>query len=172
MSIIFEALKKVTAEVLEPEEKNREAEITRPDILYLNRTAITTLLIILGLGSLFLFTFKGDDAASKKSPLQEIKVPASMVTTTVKSAAEGYVSPQPVPKQEPQLVTIFKPMISNRRLSLSGIIYGIGKPAAIIENKIVEEGESVKGAKVVKIYADRVELLNESSGEIFILKVR
>lgn len=172
MSIIFEALKKATKETLEPEEKSQGAEVTKPGILYLNKTAITTLLIILGLGSLFFFTFKGDDATSKKSPLQEIKAPTSMVTTTVKSAAEGYVPPQPVPKQEPQPVTIFKPIISNPRLSLSGIIYGIGKPAAIIENKIVEEGESIKGSKVVKIYADRVELLNESSGEIFILKVQ
>lgn len=165
MSIIFEALKKATKETLEPEDKSQGAEAPKPDILYLNKTAVITLLIILGVGSLFFFVFKGDDATSKKSPLQEIKAPTPMVTTTVKSAAEGYVPPQ-------QPVTIFKPIISNPRLSLSGIIHGIGKPAAIIENKIVEEGESIKGSKVVKIYADRVELLNESSGEIFILKVR
>lgn len=183
MSIILEALKKAakeenditaktTNEISQPEVKSPEAQTPKPDALHLNRPTLIVLVTILGVGFLLSFIFTGHDVTSEKRHRQEVKTSALTATTTGNSTAEGYIPPRPIPKQESQPITIFKPLISNPKLSLSGIIYGIGKPTAIIENRIVEEGESIKGAKVVKIYTDYVELLNESSGKTFILKIR
>lgn len=42
---------------------------------------------------------------------------------------------------------------------INGVIIGLGKPSAIINGKLVEEGEELHGgAKVVRVNADRVEL--------------
>lgn len=171
MSIILEALKKATKaednvtvktteETSQPEAKGQEIQTPRADASHSNKAALIGLALILGVGFLLTFIFTGRDDTS------------STATTAQNLTAEGYIPPQPAPKKESQPVTLFKPLISNPKLSLSGIVYGIGKPTAIIENKIIEEGESIKGAKVVKIYPEYVELLNESSGETFVLRLR
>lgn len=90
--------------------------------------------------------------------------------------AEGYSSaPSPaVPvKQEPEPTPVSNLLtkLSNPRLTLNGIVYGIGKPAAIIENKIIEEGGSIRGMRVVKIHADKVDMLDQATGQAFVLKV-
>jgi len=102
---------------------------------------------------------------------------ASLTPTSVAktdTVGEGYLPPQALavvaPKQEVSAVNSFITKLSNPRLTLNGIIYGIGKPTAIIENKILEEGADIKGAKVVKINSDSVEMLNEVTGETFVLK--
>jgi len=93
--------------------------------------------------------------------------------TKTKSVAEGYSTvPLPVSsKQEATPIGSFMTKLSNPRLTLSGIVYGAGKPAAIIENKILEEGASIKGAKIVKIHNNSVEMLDEVSGQAFVLKL-
>ncbi len=190
MSIIFEALKKVTkeggsvtAEIVKdtshPLLKNSEAQTSRPDALlrsckqghglHLSRPTFIVVAMILSVGTLLSFIFRGDAILTAKRPQPQIATPTS--TTAPNLAAEGYASPHLIPKQGPAAVTIFKSKAPHLRLTLSGIVYGFSKPAAIIENKILEEGNSIKGAKVLKIYNDRVDLLNESSGEIFTLKV-
>ena len=88
-------------------------------------------------------------------------------------AAEGY-STVPAPaaaKQEPNSISTFMTKLSNPHLALSGIVYGSGKPAAIIENKILEEGASIRGAKIVKIHNNNVEMLDEVTGQNFVLKL-
>jgi hypothetical protein len=87
--------------------------------------------------------------------------------------AEGY-TPSPSPVETVQEATPISDMmnkLSNPRLTLNGIVYGIGKPAAIIENKIVEEGGSIRGMKVVKIFSDKVEMLDQGTGKSFVLRV-
>lgn len=42
-------------------------------------------------------------------------------------------------------------------LTISGIVYGSGKPFAIVEGRIVEEGDLVQGAKLTRIYPYMVE---------------
>lgn len=100
--------------------------------------------------------------------------PATAVDTAPK--AEGYSSvsvPAEPAKQEPEPTPVSNLLtkLSNPRLTLNGIVYGIGKPAAIIDNKIVEEGGSIRGMRVVKIYADKVDMIDQATGQPFELKV-
>jgi len=100
--------------------------------------------------------------------------PATAIDAAPK--AEGYsaASATAVPvKQEPEPTPVSNLLtkLSNPRLTLNGIVYGIGKPAAIIENKIIEEGGSIRGMRVVKIHADKVDMLDQATGQAFVLKV-
>lgn len=52
---------------------------------------------------------------------------------------------------------------------IDGVIVGMGKPTAIINGQLVAEGENVKGAKVVRVDTERVELLHE--GEVVNLEI-
>lgn len=183
MSIILEALKKATKKeadiTVETTKEPSESELKNPEVqtpnfntsLLGSPTSIFVAIILIG-GFLLYIIFGGRDVSTVKHLKPKSKIPSSELAATPNLVPEGYVSPKPILKQKPAPINIFKPIISNPRLTLNGIIYGFGKPAAIIENEILEEGGSIRGAKVVKIYNDRVELLNESSGEIFILKVR
>lgn len=99
----------------------------------------------------------------------------ALVPEVVKPIAEGYAPPQvPAASAAKQGTTPIGSLISklsNPHLTLNGIVYGIGKPAAIIENKIVEEGSSIKGARIIKINVDSVEMLDVVTGQNFVLKV-
>ncbi len=173
MSTILEALKKATKEVPteatgtekshavpEPELKKPEARVPDLNAPRLTRSAVISLAIIV-LGSSLLFFLLNDRDVPVVKDIEPRAQPTSMALNEKPAApAEGYAP-----------VNIFKIKISNPRLELSGIVSGMGKPAAIIDNKIVEEGASISGAKVVKIYSDKVELRNEASGEIFTLRV-
>jgi len=44
---------------------------------------------------------------------------------------------------------------------VDGVIVGLGKPTAIVSGQVVEEGGEVRGAKVVRVDTDRVELLHD-----------
>jgi len=52
---------------------------------------------------------------------------------------------------------------------VDGVIVGLGKPTAIVSGRVVEEGGEVRGAKVVRVNTDRVELLH--NGETVSLPV-
>lgn len=173
MSIILEALKKATKETpaesiemeksyeaAEPELKKSAIQAPESNLPRLTRSTIISLAIIAIGGFLLFFLLRERDlpVAEKTEPQAQ---PTSL-TLTKKPAptAEGYTP-----------VNIFKIKPLNPRLTLNGIVSGIGKPAAIIDNKILEEGASINGAKIVKIYNDKVELRNEASGEIFTLRV-
>jgi hypothetical protein len=56
------------------------------------------------------------------------------------------------------------------RLSVQGILYTEDKPSAVVSNRIVHEGEIIRGATVVKISKDSVEF--EMDGKRWIQKVR
>ena len=98
-----------------------------------------------------------------------------LVREDVKPIAEGYVPPQipsaSAPKQQATSIGSLITKLSNPHLTLNGIVYGIGKPTAIIENKILEEGSAIKGARVIKINNDSVEMLDVVTGQNFVLKV-
>ncbi|KPK42762.1 MAG: hypothetical protein AMJ78_01210 [Omnitrophica WOR_2 bacterium SM23_29] len=181
MSIIFEALKKAAKKekdgvavegIRNLSVGNREIKPRNSDVPHLNRSLLIGVAVTLGIVFLFSVILKGRDNYPAKPPQQEKKISSSVPTTETNLVAEGFTAPKPVPKEEPISVGIFNFGTAASRLTLSGIIHGMGKPAAIIENKVVREGESIEDAKVVKIYDDHVELLNKSSGKIFILKVR
>jgi hypothetical protein len=173
MSIILEALKKATKETpaepieieksyeaAEPELKKPAIQAPESNLPRLTRSTIISLAIIAIGGFLLFFLLR--ESGLPVAVKSETRAQPTSLTLNGKpaQAAEGY-SP----------VSIFKIKALNPRLTLNGIVSGIGKPAAIIDNKIVEEGASINGAKVVKIYNDKVELRNDVSGEIFTLRV-
>ncbi len=184
MSIILEALKKVAGEAPdrttaagkthgtpEHEPKKRETQMKDLNLTGISRSALISLSVIAA-GGLLLFFLLGErdlTVAEKTTPraqptsfaLTDIPAPASGAAPfTQKERAEGYAP-----------VNIFNIKAADTRLTLNGIVSGIGKPAAIIDNKIVEEGASINNSKVVKIYSDKVELRNDLSGEIYTLRV-
>ena len=112
------------------------------------------------------FTGMPKNDPGTRSPLRAINSGAEKI-------AEGYTSPTspPATTQEPTPISSLMTKLSNSRLALNGIVYGIGKPAAIIENKIIEEGGAIRGMKVVKIYSDKVEMLDQATGQPFVLRV-
>lgn len=55
-------------------------------------------------------------------------------------------------------------LLTSNRGMLRGILYHDGNPTAIVWGKIVHEGDTIRGYKVVKIYKDKVDF--EKDGEI------
>lgn len=186
MSIILAALKK--AEVKDPcgttaagkthetpdhGLKKRETQMTDSSLPGISRSTLISLFVIAA-GGLLLFFLLGERdltvaVAGKTGPraqptsfaLTDRPAPASGITPfTRQERAEGYTP-----------VDIFNIKAADARLTLNGIISGIGKPTAIIDNKIVEEGASINSSKIVKIYSDKVELRNDLSGETYTLRV-
>jgi hypothetical protein len=54
-------------------------------------------------------------------------------------------------------------VVSPKKVALKGILYSEGNSSAIIDGKIVKEGDIINGIKVAKIHKDRVEF--EKDGE-------
>lgn len=172
MSIILEALKKASP-MPEKQAEPAKAPITSTsEIGQVGDFSLSKALIIMVvttalIASVAFFTMKmGEEPVVKEAAAPKVE-----------KVAEGY-APSPVapqllaaPKQEATPISTFMTRLTQPRLTLNGIVYGIGKPAAIIENKILEEGGSIRGTKVVKIYSDKVEMLDEETGKTFTLKV-
>jgi len=51
----------------------------------------------------------------------------------------------------------------NKDVALTGILYAEGNQSAVVDGKIVHEGDTINGAKVIKIHRDKVEF--ERAGE-------
>jgi hypothetical protein len=184
MSIILEALKKAakedplekretekTCETTEPGLKKQEAKMPDLNLRGLIKSTLISLGII-AIGGLPLFYLLRERDLTVAEKIEPRAQPTSFILTE-KSAPEAgaAASPDKIRAEGYIPVNIFKEKALDERLTLNGIVSGIGKPAAIIDNKIVEEGASIKSSRVVKIYSDKVELRNESSGEIFTLRV-
>jgi type II secretory pathway component PulC len=50
---------------------------------------------------------------------------------------------------------------SNKNVTLTGILYAGDNSSAVIDGKIVHEGDTINGAKVIKIHKDKVELARD-----------
>lgn len=57
-----------------------------------------------------------------------------------------------------------------RRTMVRGILYSDENPCAIVRDEVVQEGDTIKGYKVVKIYRHKVEL--EKDGKILTKQVQ
>jgi hypothetical protein len=173
MSIILEALKKASVTRKAPplaagtaagtggEKIDTEKNEAHDDGFNLSRTMFMAAAAIISVG---LVAFLTHPQSGMKNVTGD---------TNIKTVAEGYSTvPLPAaPKQETTPIGSFITKLSNPRLALSGIVYGAGKPAAIINNKILEEGASIRGAKIVKIHNNSVEMLDEVTGQDFVLKL-
>lgn len=189
MSIILEALKKasreenrkqaeqngkmgIAAKHKEPDSKNKAAVIesdfpsqTKPRMAYIAITLIAGFSLLFFLGGI-------KTPSLKRAAISAGIKPANSISSSgIAPYAEVYTPARTPLRQEALTVNVFKIKLPNPNLTLNGIVSGIGAPAAIIENKIFEEGMSINGSKVLKIHDDKVEFLNEASGEIFTLKV-
>jgi hypothetical protein len=162
MSIILEALKKASDR---PSAAPKMEDSLSPEVhdthnlsdFKISRSFALMALVILAVGSVMFFS-----GALKR----DISMKAEGYSAA--PAAQAAIEP---PRQEKTPISNLITKLSSPRVTLNGIVFGIGKPAAIIENKIVEEGSSVNGMKVVKIYSDKVEMLEETTGKPFTLKV-
>ncbi|MDD5073300.1 MAG: hypothetical protein PHX64_05800 [Candidatus Omnitrophica bacterium] len=186
MSIILEALKKASAAGNTPplaagttaknlEEKIEEvAGVSDSGGFNLSRTMLmaAAAIVIVGLVAFLTLPQGGTQNGTTEANNVIASLPSSPEANG-RPAAEGYSTvPPPAPsKQEVTPIGSFITKLSNPRLTLSGIVYGAGKPAAIIENKILEEGASIKGARIVKIHNSSVEMLDEVTGQGFVLKL-
>lgn len=74
------------------------------------------------------------------------KEPVTQVTVETEGAAA--VAPEE-PKPKPSLPS----------LTVQGIIWGGSVPCAIINNKVVKQGDSIKEVKLIKIEKERIEVL-------------
>ena len=161
MSIILEALKKASVAKDIPPLAAEKDEVHDSGGFNLSRTMLMAAAAIVTVGIVAFLT-------SPQSGTQNETAEGNKVITS-----EGYSTvPLPVSsKQEATPIGSFITKLSNPRLTLSGIVYGAGKPAAIIESKILEEGASIKGARIVKIRDSSVEMLDEVTGQGFVLKL-
>ncbi len=76
-------------------------------------------------------------------------------------APQGSVVPPIVPVKQPDPVEVKKPEAP--KLNISGIIYDTDYPQAIINGKVVTNGEMVEGVTIVKIQPGRVDARFEGS---------
>lgn len=88
----------------------------------------------------------------------------------------GSRPPQKVAQTKPIVEAPSKPIgnillqTAQKQWALTGIIQGgNGKALALIDNQVVEEGQTFRGAKVVRVAADRVDL--EEEGRIRTLRL-
>lgn len=189
MSIILEALKKASGEEnkkhpaqngkIETATKHEESDSKHNDAVIGDNSPAQTkprlayIAIILIAGFSLLFFLGGIKTSSLKSAAISTGIkPVNLTSSSgIAPYAEGYTPPGIPSKQETIAVNLFNIKLPNPKLTLNGIVSGIGAPAAIIENKIFEEGMTINGTKILKIHDDKVDFLNESSGELFTLKV-
>jgi len=187
MSIILEALKKAsanenipsatpipTASTAKPRQESYEAKKIEPpaqanDFRLSQLTFPLTAIVIVSVIAFFAAIIGRETPVHNTESKNMALKPSAEAKIAV--VAEGYTTAPRQIKEEKTPIGNLMTRLSNPRLALSGIVYGIGEPAAIIENKILEEGASIKGFKVKKIHSDNVEMLDETTGQTFVLKV-
>jgi type II secretory pathway component PulC len=92
---------------------------------------------------------------------EEIKVMPTAVTMP------PAIAPIPVPIPVTETPAKTKASSSKPTLALNGIVFSPGSSYALINNKVVKEGDKIEGTVVVRIAKDNVEL---KDGQILKLK--
>ena len=176
MSIINEALKKAgeaRKDFPEPEPLVSEPQ---PEPKVERKIRLNKRLIILGISSLMgcvlLFSF-----FLVKKPLIGEKIEKQSIPKV--SFEEEVIFPAPKQKEDSAKETVIQETViqesviqeeKSPSLFLTGIIQGYGRPAAIINERIVEEGDFIGGARVIEIGQGEVRLNFE--GEDFLLTLK
>ena len=130
---------------------------------------IYPIFILTAIAGIFIAKFVLDTLAPKAKketpPALKASLPGPAPVKTVKPLPEAEKLPQaPLP---PVLVQKKNPPPA---FTLSGIFYDDKLPCALIDNKIVKEGDVISGAKVIRIMPNGVKL--EFEGEAFELTTR
>jgi len=115
------------------------------------------------IGTLFLMTLTLAVSWLIIGTIMNLSMPPVVVTPEIQEPPEGQISTEP---QDPSptaniankgiLYQRAKPV--SETFVLSGIVFGGGNPFAVINDKIVEEGDRIAEAKVVRIEKNRVTL--------------
>ena len=153
MSIIYDALKKVerttNKDIISEVNKERSASKLTSYLLY----ALVACAGIFAANMIF-SAFSPENAAPLPKEAKIILPAASRKTAT---AAKETLGPIP-PKVAPAVIVEAKiePMIPP--LMLNGVFFSKNEGFALINNKVVKQGDSVEGIKVKKVNLDDVEL--------------
>jgi len=175
MSIIYDALKKVEEKV---EGQNlavsTDAKILQKDKPDFKKLSLYLLVLISGLvAANFLFNILSSrrsvskDLAQAKPNNVATQKSSGNVAAMVKPAAVSApdkspaVVAQPQSQSESQELVVQEPTAPE--LVLNGVFFSDEGGYALINNRIVKEGDSIEGVKLVKIYADSVEMDNHGS---------
>ena len=93
----------------------------------------------------------------------------SLIRPSRSSAPTPPVSRSSVPASPPLGLNLLR--AAESQWQLNGIVRGgEGRPLALINGDLVEEGHTVRGAKVIRVASDEVDL--ETDGKIQTLKLR
>lgn len=157
MSIIQEALKKAERQIKDPKKSAPSVQATSPSspgqsFIKVSKPAassdpkaVAILIVILIATAVF--------AASQLFPKKNIPARSSVAAVTAKSeelpALPSVIFQQVSPESQPQQPEEKK--ASSPEFVLNGIMYLEGNPRAIINDVMVEAGDMVGGARVVKI---------------------
>lgn len=110
---------------------------------------------IIGLTVLLFWPQKTPQASFREATRGRRSAPAPI-------APEPLQFPKPIAAMIPPMPSAPPPIMAMSPLAwkVDGVIVGMGTPTAIINGKVVEEGQEILGAKVVSVSTDRVELLH------------
>ncbi len=138
MSIIHEALKKVQEFNTQPAQPSPEIKKLRTLKMY---SLYVTVFLLGGLVAKLAFNAVTSSFESK----QEAAKPLAPTPAAAAAQPKAPLFSTRAPKQSPGFV-------------LNGVFFSDGKAFALVNNKIVREGDTIEGADVVKITPEEVEL--------------
>ncbi len=157
MSIIYDALKKVerstNKDIITEVNKKRSASKLTSYLLY-------ALVVCAGIfaANMMFGIFSPEKTAPAPKETKIVPLATGLKTAKIaKPAAKETLGPVP-PKAAPPVIVEAKiePMIPP--LMLNGVFFSKNQGYALINNKVVKQGDSVEGIKVRKVNLDDVEL--------------
>ena len=172
MSIIYDALKKVEQKITPSNQKGTDP-IPKPGKFPIKTLSLVAAVFVLGLliAKFGFSTFLSPDAIRAGLPAAPSVAKAQPAERKSQAAIPPKAeSPLPVPAPQAPfapIITKMKPKESSA-LVLSGVFSSREERYALINNQIVQEGDTIGEAKVVRITVDGVDL--ESGSEIIRLK--
>ena len=175
MSIVNDALKKVAGQrikkiSIEPSRPSRQQPPRKGVIVVLG--VIIALIVLVGLFSLkqplLLEQDRKENIVLPYLGIQDQDSAAIAEGEFIEKPSDREVADKPGQEVENEIVkeiTEKEELTKDPELSLTGIVWGDERPCAFINNMMLEEGEMVNGAKVVKIDYKKV-LLSFGEKEI------
>ena len=117
-----------------------------------------------------LFISLGGLGNGKKTSKKASDTPDTTQTVQNEGSALQWHSPQPMPEQlrnpmDPVVVQAVEEVktAGSRQMLVRGIVFSKTRPTAIVNDKIVAEGETINGATVIKIDKETVEFEKEGN---------
>jgi hypothetical protein len=167
MSIISDALKKAQEEnknLKEVDEAVKTVSVEKAEPKKKNKSLILAVLLMI-LSSVITFVLM--------QSREDIDIVSSGDNIVLTKEIERASPPGPVSSQAPlpkKQSTTRRRELSSLAFELSGIVYGSGRPYAIINDTVFEKGDSIGGGKITGIEKNKVTIL--VSGEEVTLSLK